>query len=302
MDTGTGSIFMLMGMGAAYLPTINKPFLTQLKSNLIHLILPIVLGIARPISIEFFNYPHNVNEYGVHWNFFLTIAVVSLFSLFISYILSKHLFYLSIIIMLIYEFILKLGLQDYIINIHRTNFISENIEGIVQCIGYTVCYMLGKDFGHQIKAIQVSTKNNPLRVLRSYVLTYLHNFAILFLSIYILKSEPSRRMANFSYVWMTYILFYTALISYAFYYYLCVDPVFNTFILSIHNNKLFYFLAANLMVGSFNLTFNSLSYSDNQAIIILSIYCAFAFTLTRLKDILMPIIFKKKSTIKKKEN
>ena len=92
MDTGTGSIFAIMGIGAAYLPYNSKPFWIQIKSLLIHSIPIILLGIGRPILLNFFHYRYSTTEYGVHWNFFLTISVVSILGLVITKIFSNYLF------------------------------------------------------------------------------------------------------------------------------------------------------------------------------------------------------------------
>ena len=297
MDSGTGSIFALMGISAAYLPYNEKPIWNQFKSLLIHSIPIILLGTGRPFFIYYTNYTYSITEYGVHWNFFLTISVVSILGFFATKIFSNCLFFFSLIVLIIYELILKSGLQDFVFNTQRTNIITQNIEGIVQCIGYTICYILGNDFGNKVRDVQISTNNSSKKVLSFYLLNYAQNFGLYFFSIYILGSYPSRRLANFGYVFLNNICFSTTLFNYAIFYYLSVKPFFNSFILSVHNHKLLYFLSANVMVGLFNLKYDGYSFSISSSITILIIYFIIAFCIPRLYDFSTKTFMKPKARL-----
>jgi phosphatidylinositol glycan class W len=72
MDIGVGTFIFSSGLtsqvGGRSLMAILKSFVPTL-----------LIGLTRSISIHLTNYQQIVTEYGVHWNFFFTIACVSMF-------------------------------------------------------------------------------------------------------------------------------------------------------------------------------------------------------------------------------
>lgn len=78
------------------------------------------------------DYQGHVSEYGVHWNFFITLAVTKIVGTLIEGLL-KNLDYLKIAavgILFLHEAALQMGVADYIMNdnIPRNNFITANKE------------------------------------------------------------------------------------------------------------------------------------------------------------------------------
>lgn len=115
----------------------------------------LILGLARYLSIELLNYQTHVTEYGVHWNFFITLATVRIFtSLANSFIKPRSSLILGIIILISYEYFLHATFfGNWVLNsglTKRENFISSNREGISSTIGYTGLYFVGVALGRLI--------------------------------------------------------------------------------------------------------------------------------------------------------
>lgn len=74
MDTGVGLIALITGIS-------NADFITRAPSlisrQVIRSTLPlIVIGLARTVIVKTLGYQEHVSEYGIHWNFFITLAVL----------------------------------------------------------------------------------------------------------------------------------------------------------------------------------------------------------------------------------
>jgi phosphatidylinositol glycan class W len=120
--------------------SVISRFITNLKG------MPIIMAIALGgiLSRSFVNHPELVTEYGVHWNFFWTLAVITLAT---SFVTSVHLLnYIGLGLHLLYQVCLYSGLGEFILNGPRDNFFSKNREGILGCIGYICIYMFGAGF------------------------------------------------------------------------------------------------------------------------------------------------------------
>lgn len=134
-----------------------------------------VLGLIRFISLSFLGYSVNVNEYGVHWNFFFTIFFVKvwqnlkffyfLFFIFLKKVLSsifyifiqnsaKRAFILSILIGSLYQWLLTYK-TDYILQYdqERKTFIDKNKEGLFSTIGYTSMFFMGESVCYHLKQV-----------------------------------------------------------------------------------------------------------------------------------------------------
>ncbi|MCO5590915.1 hypothetical protein L7F22_044891 [Adiantum nelumboides] len=90
----------------------------------------------------------HVGEYGVHWNFFFTLAAVSLLTNIINIpVHQSGVFGLSILV--VYQLCLLSGLNDYLNSTQRgVDWISQNKEGIYSLVGYWSLYLLGVQLGY----------------------------------------------------------------------------------------------------------------------------------------------------------
>lgn len=176
MDTGVGFFIMANAlvspearetddqMKSGFLKTAVKNFLDCVRSCIPLL----VLGSTRYFSVEYLNYQKQVTEYGVHWNFFITLAAVKILtSVVTSFINSKHSLLAGILILTGYEYILsQKSFKKWLFGASRKGFIDANREGIVSTLGYVGLYFIGVAIGRLIhatyrRASKVQTTRSP---------------------------------------------------------------------------------------------------------------------------------------------
>ncbi|XP_007481945.1 phosphatidylinositol-glycan biosynthesis class W protein [Monodelphis domestica] len=170
----------------------------------------VVLGLGRLISVKSIEYHEHLSEYGVHWNFFFTLAVVKVVAslLLILFPLNKS-WLVAVIIAIIYQISLDFA-QLKMIVLHgidhkgtRTGFLNANREGIISIFGYVAIYMAGVQTGcHLLYVLRVK----PL--VRDWIKVGCHLLliaAILLLFLYICQiyiDAISRKMANLAFcIW-----------------------------------------------------------------------------------------------------
>ena len=104
------------------------------------------VGVLRIIAVKAISYHEHVGEYGVHWNFFLTLAVVKLVALVIP---TKACGLLGITIAVSYQTALvAFGVNAYV-NAHERdwgNLFSLNKEGIISLVGNVSLHCLARSF------------------------------------------------------------------------------------------------------------------------------------------------------------
>ncbi|CXI80015.1 GPI-anchored wall transfer protein 1, putative [Plasmodium berghei] len=110
-----------------------------------------ILGIGRFFAITFFNYNYSITEYGIHWNFFLTLFFLLIITNIIFNILKnkkKRIFIFSCISIAIYElFIHIFDIHSYILlKEERNTFFEANKEGIFNLIGSINLYTFSYSF------------------------------------------------------------------------------------------------------------------------------------------------------------
>ncbi|XP_046411850.1 GPI-anchored wall transfer protein 1 [Neodiprion fabricii] len=131
-------------------------FLTTASRNLhdcLRSCIPLlILGSARYFSVEYLNYQKHVTEYGVHWNFFITLAAVKILtSIVTSLITPNRSLLLGISILGMYEYLLsQKTVKKWVFGHSREGFLNANREGIVSTLGYTGLYFIGVVVGRLI--------------------------------------------------------------------------------------------------------------------------------------------------------
>lgn len=307
MDMGVGSFVFSAGLVAAR-PTI-KSRQSGTPTSVTRLVLAsprasiplLVLGFIRLYSVKGLDYAEHVTEYGVHWNFFFTLALIPPFaSLFQPMLTTFSTYFLTMIIGFIYELLLeKTELKSYILTSPRIDLLSQNREGVCSFPGYLLIFLIGQGLGLQIlpRSTEYGTVKPPKQSQRWLMFYHLLGNSVFWtlllafcLSLkYGPNLEVSRRLANVPYVcWVAafncsqLLMFYTVE-------QLCFPEVLSAkdrsieqretsratsrILKSFNRNGLPIFLLANLLTGLVNLSVDTLSMSRLGSLGILLAYC-----------------------------
>lgn len=164
----------------------------------------VVLGMARLVSVKMTGYQEHVTEYGVHWNFFFTLAIVRVVaSMLLAVVPANRSWVCALLISGFYQFTLETtGLKAFIIhnNDREKDFLHANKEGIFSVVGYVAIYMAGVQVGLYVMQPR-SQVRQWLKALFSLSLGSLVLYAALF-TCQTLVEPVSRRFANLPFcVW-----------------------------------------------------------------------------------------------------
>lgn len=239
----------------------------------------LVLGLVRFFITKETDYHVPVSEYGVHWNFFITLAVCKIFvSLIFTVFKMEYLWINATLLMISHEVLLESGLKNYVImNVKRDNFISANREGIVSSLGYASLYLYSSYFGYLLN-LKGNTRFFKKVLLKFVVLIIFSLGLTIVLGNFF---NVSRKLVNSAYCfWILFIgifvlgLFYVAeKVLEKFVKDKLGICVFSPFIFeAINYNGLGFFLLANILTGLVNLSCNTLEIGSLLSVIIISTY------------------------------
>ncbi|ONL98493.1 transferase transferring acyl groups [Zea mays] len=157
-----------------YLTVFLLGFLRSFKAALSSISPLVFLGFARIISTWGVDYQVHVGEYGVHWNFFFTLAAVSILTSIVR-IHPKHCGLVGLLILAGYQIWLSSGLNEYLISDKRSaDIISQNKEGIYSILGYWGMFLIGVSLGFYLFFDTSSKgKNRNTQVMKIWVLAAL---------------------------------------------------------------------------------------------------------------------------------
>lgn len=273
------------------------------------------LGLLRLFFVKNLEYQEHVTEYGVHWNFFITLALLPPTMVIIEP-LSKHIprILIATAISLAYEFVFlfKEEFRQFLILGSRKDLLSANREGVFSYLGYCAIFLWGQNTGFYILGNQ-KTKNNlykpSVEVMPNKVkwsvwdrLTSVSPLSGLLIWTFIIFAfdqfvssvhpyDVSRRFANLPYVlWIvSYNLGALSL-------YCLVDKLFGNkaphysvplTLEAINSNGLALFLLANVSTGLVNMSISTIDSSPQTAFAVLLAYGSFlavvSFVLYRKK-------------------
>nr|VZI31763.1 unnamed protein product [Spirometra erinaceieuropaei] len=305
MDIGVGLISLYCGLSNVqfvYFLRSARPY-SSISPVLRSTFLLVLLGASRTLVIKLLGFPEHVTEYGVHWNFFVTLAVLRLAGFLVGSQLSRlsnfaamnALFLLSIACTIGHQAVLSsLGLEQSLApdssllkeEARRSSLLLANAEGLVSLPGYFALFLWGmllsfvidvhltdgvSSVKYKLLCVQEEEKWRGLPRRVSLLLALM---AIGFLSVTYWYGEAatSRRFVNLPFICLQ------AFISYAIaaFTLLCLyrDPARKSsvkkdlmpLITIVSGNSMLYFLVSNIMTGSLNLLIDTLELGDMRPV------------------------------------
>ncbi|KAG8189648.1 hypothetical protein JTE90_018497 [Oedothorax gibbosus] len=276
MDAGVGSFIVVHGLCSSQGRGLTAKHLKKCFMSSFPLFL---LGVVRLVATNAVGYHKVVPEYGLHWNFFFTLAFTKVICYSVLSITNIPSGILAIASMTVHQLLLsKLDLLTLILSEDRETFFKANKEGICSLLGFVSLYFAGVQLGSVVwkKGLKLSEYKNILLNLCAigaigWVLMYLCHHSI----------QPiSRRMAN-----LPYCIWVVSLTSLQIALHLCQELIiiilsrllknnYSDFLLwkAINYNGLFYFLLANLLTGLVNLSIDTNNSSHLKSFVILITY------------------------------
>ncbi|RVD86874.1 uncharacterized protein DFL_005127 [Arthrobotrys flagrans] len=163
MDLGVGSFVFANGVATArgilrdaHLGK-TAPLVTRLKRSFRSSLALLALGLIRLFLTKTADYHEHITEYGLHWNFFMTLGCLPPFVALFQGTFTKMAFpeLLAICTGAGYQLVLfNYGLQNWVLLAERTNIINANKEGIASFFGYLAIFLAGQATGMRILPLQ----------------------------------------------------------------------------------------------------------------------------------------------------
>ena len=271
----------------------------EVKSTIVSTIPMFLLGFARFATTKGVEYQEHTSEYGVHWNFFFTLAFLSLFSgalrptlryfsgaLGIGPVVSSSiLFFIGLTVTMGHQYTLSVyRYQEIVLGISRSNIFLQNKEGICSLVGFCALYFLAASIGSILMRRVLNNRDIVSRwIIRAGIVVIV---CALFWALSSLgyngywpidsrSATPSRRMANTAYVFWVVghasgMLLGLLLVD-------ILQPAIPNRIDSVianlvNKHQLKVFLLSNLCTGVVNISIKTLDVENEIAILILTSY------------------------------
>ncbi|KAL9628353.1 MAG: hypothetical protein Q9204_005942 [Flavoplaca sp. TL-2023a] len=306
MDMGVGSFVFAAGLASArpVLKAREAGKTTSIGASLTaaarHSVPLSFLGLVRLYSIKGLDYAEHVSEYGVHWNFFFTLALLPAFAAIIQ-TLPRSLFsvhFIALSATLVYQVILDTTfLKAYILTAPRDSLLSQNREGVFSFVGYFGIFLIGQAVGldilprRQMSSATFVSGSSPKHQILTRLLLWSAWFSVLLflaLSYKTFGLLVSRRLANLPYVLWVSAFNCTQLVLFCAIEVLMFPGLYSTtdgrdesqrceeatsrVLGSFNANGLAIFLLANLLTGLVNLSTDTLQAGRARAVVTLLVY------------------------------
>ena len=192
MDIGVGCFVFSMGV------VQGRPgsSTTTLGKTLLQAVPLFLLGFSRLVLVKSSDYHEHVSEYGVHWNFFFTLAFLPPF---VYLCRSLGLFLdsavLGVSLAALYQWLLtSWQLETWVLEAPRLDWISSNKEGICSLMGYLSIFFFGSRAGEAL--FQPRTYAGWRRTLFQLWAVTVALWAVFLVATGILEFPTSRRLVR----------------------------------------------------------------------------------------------------------
>ncbi|VDN06592.1 unnamed protein product [Thelazia callipaeda] len=201
MDVGTASFVYCFAVVDVFknFPSRNK-FSSAQRNIRKHLSAAVLLclGFGRTLILHLLKYPQQIVEYGVHWNFFITLACLRT----VVQLLGRrfHLLF-GLVIISVYQYLLsEKDLQKWLLSesAPRDNLVAMNREGIFSLFGYLSLYYFASSIASFMSSTGIRLKSWFCKTFQLLVIAIFLFFAQKSSEIFL--GPPSRRIANLPYV------------------------------------------------------------------------------------------------------
>lgn len=208
MDVGVGAYVFANGIVSA---EARRPLNLHVVNHVVQTswacLVMVALGFVRLLLLKATDYHEHVTEYGVHWNFFFTLAAVKLISSIVIPLIPSAMplaaALMGCVVVLAYQYALSVvGLNDYVMygphgDGSRSNVIHANREGLLSCVGYLAIYLFSVELGRFLFRKRYDTLIRACRLLYvSHMITSVWSVVVHPTSPFLLLCLPSA--ANYS--------------------------------------------------------------------------------------------------------
>ncbi|KFP74883.1 PREDICTED: phosphatidylinositol-glycan biosynthesis class W protein [Acanthisitta chloris] len=211
MDLGVGAFIFgnaLVCPEVRHKSRVAQPKFSHLVRQVFSVWPLVSLGVGRLLSVKSIEYHEHTSEYGVHWNFFFTLAFVRLAaSLLLAIFPKKNSWMVGLTLAVLYQLILSsTSLKTFILHGSsgrgsRVGFLDANREGLFSLFGYLAIYMASVQVG-----VWLLERRSSVRGWVEAVWALLLTVVVLFAFLHVSQAcaDPvSRRMANLSFcIWV----------------------------------------------------------------------------------------------------
>ena len=248
----------------------------------------LLLGLMRLVILKVSNYHEHITEYGVHWNFFVTLFLIWTVTDVCNFIVPPNvLVALAVLLLCVYQYmLLTCGLGYYILSDERTDFISANKEGIFSLLGciplYIITQQLSKGLFFHASPNENKTNSPPRKGETKIRQKLIANMVMCSLTLWILwgvtntfVEEMSRRLMNIAFVTFTLAISFSVLSFLA-----ISEDIFEMTVTGsvitlecMNTYQLQIFLFANALTGVINMAIKTIYVNNTYAVLLLALYC-----------------------------
>ncbi|KAM7286886.1 phosphatidylinositol-glycan biosynthesis class W protein [Ixodes scapularis] len=216
MDTGVGLFVALAAASSPEAKGAPSPGGVQNVVRAVKGSVPLVLiGLSRVVAVKNLEYQSPISEYGVHWNFFFTLAFTKVAASVVYAVLPARLDWLVGSILAVgYEAVLQLTqLSAFLDNSNRDGLVAANKEGLASLAGFLALYLI-------VVALSRRLLYGARSCIRDWVAMVFEISAVALVGLaltYVMHSDlapVSRRLANLPYCLWTMCLFLVTIVCF----------------------------------------------------------------------------------------